>query len=174
MTEKKGILGIFHLIADKIERFIGVCVCIFIAVLGISVFVGVVGRNVNIPVVWLDEVSTYCCIWATFFGFALACKYNMHSNVDLLLHWLPKGVRTYFELFWMAFGVVFMGAVLWSSREYISFVYTAKTLSAQLRLPLAYIYMGPVIGYIFAVYFVTVNIMDHVAGMKKGKKEDAS
>lgn len=171
MSEQKGIVKVLNQISDAVEKVLNVFIGIFVGVLGLSVFAGVLGRNVNIPVVWLDEVSTYCCIWATFFGFAVASKHGMLSNVDAFIHRFSERTKAVMAVFWIAFGCVFMGIVLWSGREYIAYAYQAGTMSAQLRIPLVYVYLGPMIGYIFAVYFGIVDIINRVIAFRSSERK---
>ena len=100
MKEQNSIVKELNQIAAVFEKILNIFIGIFVGVLGLSVFIGVLGRNINIPVVWLDEVSTYCCIWATFFGFAVASRHGMLSNVDAFIH----GYSEYFlDYIWLLF-----------------------------------------------------------------------
>lgn len=166
MPEQSKVVAMLNRISDRMEKILNIFIGIFVGALGISVFTGVIGRNVNIPVVWLDEVSTYSCIWATFFGFAVASKHGMLSNVDAFIHKVSKKKREYFEIFWNVFGCIFMGIVLWSAKDYILYAFWAETVSPQMRVPLGFVYMGPVIGYLFAVFFGIVNIVNQVVSLK--------
>ncbi|MCC8024279.1 MAG: TRAP transporter small permease [Clostridium sp.] len=170
MSGEKGIIHRLNQISNKIEGILNIFIGIFVGLLGLSVFTGVLGRNINIPVVWLDEVSTYCCIWATFFGFAVASKHEMLSNVDALIHGLSPKMKLFMSIIWTAFGCIFMGIVLWSGKDYIAYAYQAGTLSAQLKIPLVYVYLGPIIGYFFAIFFGIVNAANKIAALKSTER----
>ena len=171
MKEQNSIVKELNQIAAVFEKILNIFIGIFVGVLGLSVFIGVLGRNINIPVVWLDEVSTYCCIWATFFGFAVASRHGMLSNVDAFIHGFSERVKAYMSIFWIIFGCFFMGIVLWSEKDYIAYAYNAGTLSAQLRIPLFYVYLGPMIGYLFAIYFGIVNIVNKIGELKTAERK---
>ena len=171
MKEQKGIIKSLNQIAAVFEKILNIFIGIFVGILGLSVFIGVMGRNINIPVVCLDEVSTYCCIWATFFGFAVASRHGMLSNVDAFIHGFSEKVKGCMSIFWIIFGCLFMGVVLWSGKDYIAYAYNAGTLSAQLRIPLFYVYLGPMIGYAFAIYFGIVNIVNKISELKAAERK---
>ena len=171
MKEQNSIVKELNQIAAVFEKILNIFIGIFGGVLGLSVFIGVLGRNINIPVVWLDEVSTYCCIWATFFGFAVASRHGMLSNVDAFIHGFSERAKAYMSIFWIIFGCFFMGIVLWSGKDYIAYAYNAGTLSAQLRIPLFYVYLGPMIGYLFAIYFGIVNIVNKIGELKTAERK---
>ena len=171
MKEQNSIVKELNQIAAVFEKILNIFIGISVGVLGLSVFIGVLGRNINIPVVWLDEVSTYCCIWATFFGFAVASRHGMLSNVDAFIHGFSERAKAYMSIFWIIFGCFFMGIVLWSGKDYIAYAYNAGTLSAQLRIPLFYVYLGPMIGYLFAIYFGIVNIVNKIGELKTAERK---
>ena len=171
MKEQNSIVKELNQIAAVFEKILNIFIGIFVGVLGLSVFIGVLGRNINIPVVWLDEVSTYCCSWATFFGFAVASRHGMLSNVDAFIHGFSERAKAYMSIFWIIFGCFFMGIVLWSGKDYIAYAYNAGTLSAQLRIPLFYVYLGPMIGYLFAIYFGIVNIVNKIGELKTAERK---
>ena len=171
MKEQNSIVKELNQIAAVFEKILNIFIGIFVGVLGLSVFIGVLGRNINIPVVWLDEVSTYCCIWATFFGFAVASRHGMLSNEDAFIHGFSERAKAYMSIFWIIFGCFFMGIILWSGKDYIAYAYNAGTLSAQLRIPLFYVYLGPMIGYLFAIYFGIVNIVNKIGELKTAERK---
>ena len=168
MKEHKGILGGLHTAADLLEKFINFCCCVFISGIALSVVTQVIFREINIPIVWLGELGVYCLIWAVFFGLAIGYRNGLFAQVDIICHLVPKSWIKYLELLWDVIGLVIMGIILWSSREYIAHVARSGTLSPELSLPLWAVYLGPVFGYIFTSFFTFVNICERVARLKAG------
>lgn len=95
----------------------------------------------------------------------------MLSNVDAFIHGFSERAKAYMSIFWIIFGCFFMGIVLWSGKDYIAYAYNAGTLSAQLRIPLVYVYLGPMIGYLFAIYFGIVNIVNKIGELKTAERK---
>lgn len=172
MPEKKGIVYRMNRIGDLMEKFLNLCAILLLAIVAISVVILVLGREVNIPVVWLDEISTYSVVWIIFIGLALGYKHNMFPRVDIICNLTPKSWKPYYDVFWDVVALAFLLIVVWSGKDYIIQAYNSKTTSAQLRLPLYVVYMGPIIGYLFTLYFTICNIVTNIAGMKKRKERE--
>jgi TRAP-type C4-dicarboxylate transport system permease small subunit len=166
MNNKNALLGVLDNIASKFEKVIEVIVSILLTLIALAVFVGVIGRNINIPVVWLGELSTYSTIWVTFFGFALAYKYDMFANVDLISGKLSERNKKIIQILWNVFAIAFMTLLLWSGKDYIAHVAKSGTVSSELRIPLSIVYMGPFIGYIFTTYFGIVKLIKQILELK--------
>lgn len=166
------IVGAVAKVSNGLEKVIEFFTCIFLVVVAVTVAAGVVGRNMNIPVVWLGELGTYSCMWATFFGMSLGYKHGLFANVDFLTQRCSPFIKELFKIFWQIFAMVFLGVVLWSSRDYISFVMKAGTMSPEMRIPLYLVYLGPILGYIFTLIFafeITLNSIVAMISRKGGK-----
>lgn len=173
MEKKNGIVYRLNWFGDVLEKIFNFCVIIFLIGVAVAVSILVLGREVNIPVVWLDELSTYAVVWLVFFGMALGYKKGQFPKVDVICVVLPKSFRPYIEIFWDVVGAVILTLILWSAKDYIIHTYKSGTTSAQLRLPLYLVYCGPIIGYLFTLYFTIVNIVNKVAAIceKKGAEK---
>ena len=172
MPEKKGIVYQMNRVADMMEKFLNLCAILLLAVISIAVIILVLGREVNIPVVWLDEISTYSVVWVIFVGLALGYKHGMFPRVDIICNFTPKSWKPYYDVFWDVIALAFLLIVLWSGKDYIIQAFNSKTTSAQLRLPLYIVYMGPMIGYLFTLYFTICNIVTNLAGLKTRKERE--
>lgn len=155
----KNVLAVLNKIGDGLEKGINVFACISLVTIAISVVIQVLFRYVNIPVVWLGELSVFAVIWTVFFGLAVGYRHGMLAQVDIICHLIPNRFRKILGIIWELTGLAIMLAILVSSRHYISHVYARKILSPELRWPLYLVYMGPVLGYIFTAYFTLVNIL---------------
>lgn len=162
---------ILHGIGDALEKVINFAASVLLVVITIAVVVQVFGRSFNIPVVWLGELSTYSTIWAVFLGLAIGYKHGLFAQVDIICHVAPKSWTKYLSIFWEIAALVIMGIILWSSRDYIAHVMKSRTLSSELRVPLYYVYMGPITGYIFTSYYCIVNLVDKLYALIDGKPD---
>lgn len=173
MEEKKGIVCRLNWFGDVLEKIFNFFVVIFLIGVALAVSVLVLGREINIPVVWLDELSTYAVVWLVFFGMALGYKKGQFPRVDVICVVIPKRFHPYMEIFWDVIGAVILSLILWSGKDYILHAYNSGTTSAQLRIPLYIVYCGPVIGYLFTLYFTIVNIVNKIAAIceKKGAED---
>lgn len=170
MSEKKGLLYRLNRIGDWLEKILNVLAAALLGVISIAVVILVVGRESNIPVVWLEEISAYSVVWAVFFGLALGYKNGLFPKVDIICTIIPKKYREYLPVFWDLVGLFMLGVILWSGKDYILYAYSSGTTSAQLRIPLYIVYLGPMIGYAFTLYFTVLNILNQIAALREKKR----
>ncbi len=78
-------------VARNIEETAGVA--FFLVMVG-SVAIGVFCRYVlSHPLIWTEEVSSFCFLWAAFLGGAAVAKRREHIAVDTLVELLPSPLR---------------------------------------------------------------------------------
>jgi C4-dicarboxylate transporter DctQ subunit len=171
MRKRTNILAVLGKIGDRLEKCINVFACIFLVIVAVAVIIQVLCRHINIPVVWLGELSVFAVIWTVFFGLALGYRHGMLAQVDIICHLLPRAFRRILGIFWDITSLALMLLVLVSSREYIAHVWARKILSPELRWPLYLMYLGPVLGYLFTAYFALLNILSKLTGWTGTKTE---
>lgn len=172
MNPPNSIVSFLNAVAAVLEKIINFCCCILLCLIAIPVIIQVFCRSFNIPVVWLGELSTYSVIWVVFLGLAIGYRHGLFAQVDMICHVVPKSWNKYLAYFWDIVGLVIMALILWSSRDYIAHVARRKMLSPEMQLPLWFVYLGPVIGYILTSYFTVVNIVNRFFGHNQ-KEETA-
>ena len=171
MTEKKGFVYGMNRLGDAMERVLNFVAAVLLGVIAVAVVILVIGRETNIPVVWLDEISTYSVVWAIFFGLALGYKHGLFPKVDIICAILPRSWQKYLGIFWDLVGALLLLLILWSGKDYLAHTFQSGTTSAQLKVPLYLVYAGPMIGYVFTLYFTATNIVNQVVALRHGKGE---
>ncbi|NQT60397.1 MAG: TRAP transporter small permease subunit [Bacteroidetes bacterium] len=146
-------------ISDFIERIIKVVLAVTIATLFITVVLSVTTRNFNFPVVWLGELGTFSCIWAIFMGMALAYRQDLFPSVDIFHSLISTKTRSVLSVVYDVLILFFLFAVLWSSRIFLAHLQNSGQISPELRLPMIYAYLGPVLGYIFTAFFCLTSLV---------------
>jgi TRAP-type C4-dicarboxylate transport system permease small subunit len=119
MNKKTNFLAVLNKIGGGIEKGINFFACISLVIVAVSVIIQVLCRHINIPVVWLGELSVFGVIWTVFFGLAVGYKHGMLAQVDLICHLLPKSTHKVLSLIWDITGLALMLIILISSRQYI-------------------------------------------------------
>lgn len=152
------VIHVMDRISSRIEKFISVLLFICISVLFLTVVFVVITRNINVPVVWLGELGTFSCIWAIYLGMALAYKKDMFPNVDILPAKITARIGSGLSIIYDILILFFLAAVLWSSRLFLSHLFSSGQISPELRVPMFYAYLGPVVGYICTVFFCLVSL----------------
>jgi TRAP-type C4-dicarboxylate transport system permease small subunit len=124
----------------KIEEF---CVCIFLVLLILLVFVAALFRSSGIDITWSVDIAQMLFAWSTFLGADLALHRHKHIGVDLLVNLLPNTVRRIILFVLYLIMLVFLGIIVFygtrlSIVNYQRFLYT---------LPISYSFVtaaGPV------------------------------
>lgn len=150
------------LVSDFLEKIIEGALSITIFVVLLTVVIGVMTRNINFPIVWLGELGTFSCIWAIYLGMALAYRKDMFPNVDIFHGHISKKTRFYMSISHDILILFFLILVLWSSRVFLSHLKVSGQISPEMRLPMVYAYLGPVIGYIFTSFFCLTSLVGKI------------
>ncbi|MDR1934048.1 MAG: TRAP transporter small permease [Candidatus Accumulibacter sp.] len=124
----------------KIEEF---CVCIFLVLLIVLVFVAALFRSSGIDITWSVDIAQMLFAWATFLGADLALHRHKHVGVDLLVNLLPNTVQRMILFVLYLLMLVFLGIIVFYGTRlcignYQRFLYT---------LPISYSFVtaaGPV------------------------------
>lgn len=93
---------------NRIEKILlGLIMCVLI-VMG---FVQVICRFVlKVPLAWVEEMMTFCMIWAAYLGASAAANERKHILVSMFVDLLPKGLRKAFTVFsqilWLTCGFI--------------------------------------------------------------------
>lgn len=160
--KSEKIISVLDKIGDGLERCINVINCVLIAVIVLAVVLQVFFREVSFPIVFLGELSTYCVIWLIFLGLSVGYKHGMLAQVDIICNMLPNKAKPMLEIIWDMLAVIIMAMILWSSRLYIAHVFKSATKSPEMKVPLWFVYLGPILGYILTTYFAICKILDKI------------
>ncbi|MGR0278880.1 TRAP transporter small permease [Marinomonas dokdonensis] len=129
-------------------------------------FAQIISREVfGYSITWSEELSVYMFVWFVFLGSSYAAKLSAHNRVTFQYKWLPKKLKTTFEitsdLAWVGFNSYFI---------YISydFVFNRMNLfwkSQTLGVPMKYIYLIlPIAFTLMTIRILQVNYLKFVKG----------
>ncbi len=124
----------------------------FFLVMVVSVSIGVLFRyGFGRPLIWTEEISGLCVLWAVFLGAAAAAKRREHIAVDTLVELMPPGGRRIVALLTGVVVVAMLAAIAvlgvqfaWSQRhtttEALELPVTLWTLAVPVSCALAFRY----------------------------------
>ncbi len=127
-----------------LERGIGI---FLLALISGCIFAQVVSRYIfGLPLVWVEELSTYAFIWGSFIGASLGLKQKRHIKIlsfvsrlsakrQLIFQGVADGVITGFCLLLVVNGFKAMAIFEWSQR----------TIALPIELPRCLFYSTPLI-----------------------------
>lgn len=126
----------------NIEEIAGVA---FFLVMVVSVSIGVLFRyGFGRPLIWTEEVSGLCFLWAVFLGAAAAAKRREHIAVDTLVELIPPAGKRIVALATAAVVAAMLGAIAvlgvqfaWSQRHTTTEALELPVLLYALAVPLS-------------------------------------
>ncbi len=156
-----------------LEKIIQIFMVISIILMVSCVVVGIIFRNINNSLVWINELAQFSCIWAVYIGFGLCVKHKLLAGVDIIQGILPPSGKKIMSVTQDVLIIFFLVVFLWSSYPLMNLLITTGRLSPEMRVPVFYGYLGPVLGSAFALLFaIYVFIQDLGFGQKAQEEGD--
>jgi len=164
---KKWIL-LAEIFADRLEKITKIIITMCFSIMVLAILVGVFTRNINFPITWLEELSRYLQIWFVSLGFAVALRKGMLFGTEIILKNLtPKiaAVVVFLNKILMMLTCIFF---LYFSNQLIHHLISTGQRSANLRIPIVWIYIGIYLGFVLAFIFLLVSLLLNLVGEKDG------
>lgn len=140
---------------------------LLMAAMSVLIAVQVFMRYVlNNSLTWSEELARYMFIWATYIGAAYGVKTKAHVGVTLLTDKFPEAFRHVFNLLSYLIFIVFAIFIAWNSYFMIMKILKLNQLSSSLHIPMAYVYMGPFIGFLLIIFRLCQHVYQEVRSMK--------
>lgn len=80
-----------------------------LAAIVLLVFVSAIMRSVGHPVIWSIDMAQLLFIWLCFFGAVRALRDKAHIGIDLIIRFLPHGLRLGVETILSVITLIFLG-----------------------------------------------------------------
>ncbi len=142
---------------DYIEDFLKITTLACFILLIINVSFQIITR-VCFPMfarVWTEEMSRLLFVYSIAFAAPLSMKHNEYVNVDFILEFLPKKIRSIVELFILFMTIVFFSIIL---KESLSFTKLGiSQISVTLEYKMMYAYMSMPIMLTFMLLYACIN-----------------
>ena len=117
-------------------------VCLFTIV--ICIFCQVVSRYAfGRPIVWVEEFSTYCFIWAVYMGAAYAMIKGRHIRVTTLVDEFPPAIQNILLLFTYVCIIFFLVFLIKNGLKQVVMEGPQRTISLPVKLPRKYFFSIP-------------------------------
>jgi TRAP-type C4-dicarboxylate transport system permease small subunit len=175
-----GFLDRYSVLLHKIgrgERWIAI---VLLAVIVVCIFGQVVSRYAfGLPLVWVEELSTYAFIWCVFIGASMALKQNRHIKILSFVSRLPQKRQLFFRE--VTDGVILFFCLLLAVNGFKAmaiFEWNQRTIALPVELPRFLFYSLPFILGSFSMALTTAHdllaAMSGWAGPVKGREEMSS
>jgi len=91
------------------EVIVGICFASIVAL----IFIAALFRQLDMPLVWADDIAKLLFAWAAFLGADVAMRYSRLVGVDILVNKLPKKVAKLTRIFVFAIVIALLCAFVY-------------------------------------------------------------
>lgn len=131
------------------------------------VFLGVIFRVIEKPLIWAEEYALISMVWLTFIGACIGYESNSHLAVDILLLILPKKGTRIIELIIEFLVMPFFIALIIGG---VKMVETTKgSITPALNISVAFQYLPALVSGVIMLMF---NIEKIITKIKNFNRED--
>lgn len=148
MTGKSGIIVLFRSLARGTDASLdAACVLAFVTLVAVT-FAAVVFRYVfNSSLVWGEELARYLFVWLVFLGASIGTRRGIHISIDLFGRRLGRYGERLLDWLGRLAGLVFAAMLIVPGLRLVEV--GMSNLSPALGVPMAAVYLAPVVGGIF-------------------------
>ena len=158
---------VLKLIDANLERW---ALLVFYVLLVVTMSTEVIRREVfAYSSIWGEEIVRYSFIYLAWIGAASAVKERAHIRIDVLMHYVPKVVKSLLyilgDLVMLAVAVV---ALFWSY-ETVAVAWKFGSVSHGLRLPMVWFLMAVPIGFSLIVFRLIQSFVRDIRDLFAGR-----
>jgi tripartite ATP-independent transporter DctM subunit len=107
-------------LGSVVMKPIEVVAALLLVVIVLLLLLGVTSRYVlSLPVVWIDEVASFCFLWLAMLGSAIAIDRNEHLRLTLFVGMMPERMRDFVQAFSLLIVATFLLVLIQPSFEYV-------------------------------------------------------
>lgn len=159
----KAISNFVKVFSDLIEK-----VCEGIGTLSVAAFVVIISLQVvcrnflKIPMVWANDISVVCFVWAVFLGSAIAVCHRAHYVLAFLPDRFEKS-NCLLDIISNIAGIIFFYVLIRYGSVYT--IMGMKRLSTAINIPQAYFFMCIPLSGCFMMWYTLIHMVNDVRRM---------
>jgi TRAP-type C4-dicarboxylate transport system permease small subunit len=158
-------------ISDTLETILKVFIIASLGAIAFFVNLAVLFRYVLAsPLTWTTEISSYLLVYTVLFGASIALRHNQFVKVEALSNLLPFPLRTVIAVGSQVLIAIFLVICIGSPSLLIQKAIITKTISPALGIPLVHLYRLLRLGFIFMLFFVSINTAEIILKRPAGEK----
>jgi TRAP-type transport system small permease protein len=143
--------------------------CLLLAVMAVTVFIGVVFRYVfHSPLSFPEELAKLAFTWVVFLGAALVSAKREHIVIETLVDFFPEKVKAVVGLIVRILTIVFMGVIAIVGTQYI--VGAIGETTAAMEISMAWWALPVPISALLVTWYTLVDIKDLVLPTLRGRQ----
>jgi TRAP-type C4-dicarboxylate transport system permease small subunit len=155
---------------DGICQLVMLVITCLTAVIVISIATQVFWRYVlNNALVWPEEVSRYCFIWACCLGMSVGVRRGDLIAIDVLWENKPKRTRLIVSIVARLLTIPLLVVFVWQGANLVRIV--ANQLTASTQLPVGWVYVALPASCVLALIFLFENLTADIRNFLSGAEE---
>lgn len=154
---------------ENLEEIIMVVLCAIMAcIMILQVIMRYAFRN---SLSWSEELTRFLFIWSSFLSISFCTRKRLNIQITMLLEALPEKVRAILMIVVDVILVCLFAYLTPSAISYLQQTISNGQLSTALRIPMAVVYLSPVVGFILAIIRHIQAIFYDISLLKNGFPE---
>ncbi|WP_460275922.1 TRAP transporter small permease [Celeribacter sp. ULVN23_4] len=140
-----------------------------LALMSVLIVTQVIMRYVfSASLAWSDEAARYCFVWMTYLGVAFGVKHSAHVNVTAAIELFPERLHPWFRMLVTCLVGMFAMLVVWEGWFLVQKLLRFGQKSSSLGIPMAWVYMAPVVGFSLVLVRLTQNLWTEIKTLRTG------
>ncbi len=157
---------------ENLEEIIMIVLCgIMACIMILQVIMRYAFRN---SLSWSEELTRFLFIWSAFLSISFCTRKKLNIQITMLLEALPVRIRYILMIIVDVIMVCLFAYLTPSAISYLQQTIANNQLSTALRLPMAVVYLAPVVGFILAIIRHLQSILFDIRDMKKAIAEESA
>lgn len=146
----------FYQFFCKAEEFL---VSAFVGAITLLVFLSALGRFVNHPLNWAQDLSLLLFAWVVFLGADLSLRKADFIRVDMLIAMLPERIQKYLYYFWYMIAIFFL--CLLTRYGFPLAIENSKRLFQTLGITYSWATISVPVGSLLIIITIIIKLVKH-------------
>ncbi len=129
----------------------------------------VMRKVVQDSLTWSEELCRYCFVWSGFWGIGYFIRKQSTIRISTLVDLMPRAVQRIMNIAANLLSLAFFGLFFGTSWRVIQQVAASGQISPAMSMPIAFVYLGPLLGFLCAIIRVLQSLYREARGLVTGE-----
>jgi TRAP-type C4-dicarboxylate transport system permease small subunit len=166
--EEGTMLKVLQKIDELVSKAEFALICVFLTVILLFSFTGVILRNVfHSGSMWMDVLAKNLVLWITMLGAALAVKNRRTLNIEVLNRLIPESKKKYLHIVLTLTSIAVCSAAAYACVGFLESEADSRDLVLW-NMPMTYIEIVIPVGYVLICYHFLVQLVGQITDAVRG------
>lgn len=152
---------------EHLEETVLIVLLLMITILsGMQVVMRKIFHN---PLTWSEELCRFCFVWSGFWGIGYSIRKQCIIRITTVITMVPAVVQRAMNIIANLVSLVFFGFFFTASIGTIKKVAASGQVSPALEIPISILYLGAMLGFLFAMIRVIQSLYKEIRAAGKGE-----